>query len=261
MIYRSSQLFIPTLREDPADAESPSHRLLLRAGLVRQVDVGIAKQRCQVVGVGSHPRVLEVDHVELAVVHHQVAAVIVAMAEDARLAGKLGDDRGEFLAKRAALIIGERHAAIRLEEMLGEEIEFPRQLLDVERDAIREVLGRGEFLAALLEGGDERNRLPVERRVLRCARGAKMGLEGHVAKVLQRQQSVLVRVTEDRRNRQLHALKQVGDMSQEQAYYWLMAKSNELKWRHEHEGRGGDGVRRFLEKRYRPGLQSFTETE
>ena len=57
------------------------------------------------------------------------------------------------------------------------------------------------------------------------------------------------------------ALKQVGDMSQEQAYYWLMAKSNELKWRHEHEGRGGDGVRRFLEKRYRPGLQSFTETE
>ena len=57
------------------------------------------------------------------------------------------------------------------------------------------------------------------------------------------------------------ALKQVGDMSQEQAYYWLMAKSNELKWRHEHEGRGGDGVKRFLEKRYRPGLQSFTETE
>jgi feruloyl-CoA hydratase/lyase len=57
------------------------------------------------------------------------------------------------------------------------------------------------------------------------------------------------------------ALKQVGDMSQEQAYYWLMAKSNELKWRHEHEGRGGDGVQRFLEKRYRPGLQSFTETE
>ena len=57
------------------------------------------------------------------------------------------------------------------------------------------------------------------------------------------------------------ALKQVRDMSQEQAYYWLMAKSNELKWRHEHEGRGGDGVKRFLEKRYRPGLQSFTETE
>src|SRR5919204_5483850 len=41
MIYRSSQLFPPTLREDPADAESPSHRLLLRAGLVRQVGAGL----------------------------------------------------------------------------------------------------------------------------------------------------------------------------------------------------------------------------
>jgi trans-feruloyl-CoA hydratase/vanillin synthase len=57
------------------------------------------------------------------------------------------------------------------------------------------------------------------------------------------------------------ALLQVRDMDQEQAYYWLMTKSNELKWRHEQEGRGGDGVQRFLEKRYRPGLQSFTETE
>jgi len=41
MIYRASQLFLPTLREDPADAESPSHRLLLRAGLVRQVGAGL----------------------------------------------------------------------------------------------------------------------------------------------------------------------------------------------------------------------------
>jgi trans-feruloyl-CoA hydratase/vanillin synthase len=57
------------------------------------------------------------------------------------------------------------------------------------------------------------------------------------------------------------ALKQVATMDQEQAYYWLQAKSNELKWRHEHEGRGGDGIQRFLAKEYRPGLQSFTEVE
>ncbi len=38
---RWSQLFIPTLREDPAEAETPSHRLLLRAGYVRQVAAGI----------------------------------------------------------------------------------------------------------------------------------------------------------------------------------------------------------------------------
>jgi prolyl-tRNA synthetase len=37
---RWSQAFIPTLRDDPADAEAPSHRLLLRAGFVRQLMSG-----------------------------------------------------------------------------------------------------------------------------------------------------------------------------------------------------------------------------
>jgi prolyl-tRNA synthetase len=38
---RWSQNFIPTLREDPADAEVVSHKLLLRAGLIRQLGAGI----------------------------------------------------------------------------------------------------------------------------------------------------------------------------------------------------------------------------
>jgi prolyl-tRNA synthetase len=38
---RWSQAFIPTLREVPADAEMPSHRLLLRAGYIRQVAAGV----------------------------------------------------------------------------------------------------------------------------------------------------------------------------------------------------------------------------
>ena len=38
---RLSQLFFATLRDDPADAEMASHRLLLRAGYVRQVGTGI----------------------------------------------------------------------------------------------------------------------------------------------------------------------------------------------------------------------------
>lgn len=38
---RWSQIFIPTLREVPADAEVVSHRLLLRAGMVRQLAAGI----------------------------------------------------------------------------------------------------------------------------------------------------------------------------------------------------------------------------
>ena len=35
-----SQMFIPTLREDPADAGAPSHRLLLRGGYIRQLMAG-----------------------------------------------------------------------------------------------------------------------------------------------------------------------------------------------------------------------------
>ncbi|MGP4018197.1 proline--tRNA ligase [Saccharopolyspora sp. 5N708] len=41
MITRMSTLFLRTLREDPADAEVPSHRLLIRAGYVRRVAPGI----------------------------------------------------------------------------------------------------------------------------------------------------------------------------------------------------------------------------
>ncbi|WP_191258520.1 proline--tRNA ligase [Amycolatopsis oliviviridis] len=40
MITRMSSLFLRTLREDPADAEVPSHRLLVRAGYVRRVAPG-----------------------------------------------------------------------------------------------------------------------------------------------------------------------------------------------------------------------------
>src|SRR6202789_227042 len=36
-----SKLFIPTLRENPAEAEVASHQLLLRAGYIRQVAAGI----------------------------------------------------------------------------------------------------------------------------------------------------------------------------------------------------------------------------
>ena len=41
MILRMSSLFVRTLRDDPADAEVPSHRLLVRAGYIRRVAPGI----------------------------------------------------------------------------------------------------------------------------------------------------------------------------------------------------------------------------
>jgi prolyl-tRNA synthetase len=40
-VLRMSTLFLRTLREDPADAEVPSHRLLVRAGYVRRVAPGV----------------------------------------------------------------------------------------------------------------------------------------------------------------------------------------------------------------------------
>ncbi|HEY5099194.1 MAG TPA: proline--tRNA ligase [Gaiellaceae bacterium] len=41
MIFRASQLFLPTLRDDPADADAVSHKLLVRGGFIRQVSAGI----------------------------------------------------------------------------------------------------------------------------------------------------------------------------------------------------------------------------
>jgi prolyl-tRNA synthetase len=41
VVLRMSTLFLRTLREDPADAELPGHRLLVRAGYVRRVAPGI----------------------------------------------------------------------------------------------------------------------------------------------------------------------------------------------------------------------------
>src|SRR4030081_1332370 len=41
MIARASQLFLPTLREAPADAEAASHKLLVRGGFIRQVGAGL----------------------------------------------------------------------------------------------------------------------------------------------------------------------------------------------------------------------------
>jgi prolyl-tRNA synthetase len=41
MVARQSQLFIPTLREAPAEAEAVSHKLLVRGGYIRQVSAGV----------------------------------------------------------------------------------------------------------------------------------------------------------------------------------------------------------------------------
>ncbi len=41
MIARASQLFLPTLRDAPADADAVEHKLLVRGGFIRQVTAGV----------------------------------------------------------------------------------------------------------------------------------------------------------------------------------------------------------------------------
>jgi prolyl-tRNA synthetase len=41
MTVRATELFLPTLREDPADAEAASHKLLVRGGYIRQLAAGV----------------------------------------------------------------------------------------------------------------------------------------------------------------------------------------------------------------------------
>ena len=40
-IMRMSELYVPTLKEDPTDAEIASHKLLLRAGMIRKTASGV----------------------------------------------------------------------------------------------------------------------------------------------------------------------------------------------------------------------------
>jgi prolyl-tRNA synthetase len=41
MVARASQLFLPTLRDAPADADAASHKLLVRGGFIRQLSAGV----------------------------------------------------------------------------------------------------------------------------------------------------------------------------------------------------------------------------
>jgi prolyl-tRNA synthetase len=63
MLQRASQLHLPTLREDPAEAESASHVLSVRAGLVRQVGAGLYS--FLPVGWRIHQRIVQIVREEM----------------------------------------------------------------------------------------------------------------------------------------------------------------------------------------------------
>jgi prolyl-tRNA synthetase len=63
MVRRASQLFLPTLRDDPADADAVSHKLLVRGAFIRQLSAGL--WTFQPLGRRSHQRIAQIIREEM----------------------------------------------------------------------------------------------------------------------------------------------------------------------------------------------------
>src|SRR5467141_3731494 len=111
---------------------------IIEAAVV-DLDVRIAEKRREIVGVGAHPRILKIDDIQAAFVEHQVAAVIVAVAQHARLRSELVRDCRPLPGERLSLSGRQADSAIGLDKMADEKVKLPRKLLDIERDAVRQV--------------------------------------------------------------------------------------------------------------------------
>jgi prolyl-tRNA synthetase len=100
MIARASQLFLPTLRDPPADAEAVSHKLLVRGGFIRQVSAGL--WTFMPLGWRVQRRIEQIIREELAAIGCQEMLMpVLTPAELWEATGRLGipeifhvDDRG-----------------------------------------------------------------------------------------------------------------------------------------------------------------------
>src|SRR6476660_2189302 len=91
MIARASQLFLPTLRDAPADAEAASHKLLVRGGFIRQVGAGIGTLRP--LGWRVHQKVVQVIREEINTIGGQeMLAPVLTPAELWETSGRIGAD-------------------------------------------------------------------------------------------------------------------------------------------------------------------------
>ena len=80
MIVRASQLFLPTLRDDPTDAEVASHKLLVRGGFIRQVSAGVWTY--MPLGWRVHQRVVQISREEMnAIGGQEMLAPVLTPAE------------------------------------------------------------------------------------------------------------------------------------------------------------------------------------
>ena len=126
---RWSQMHIPTLRDDPADAGAPSHRLLLRAGYIRQLMAGHysllplgQRVRLKVIGIIRE----EMDRIGA----QEILMPVLHPAELWQLSGRwelMGDEMFRLKDRRGTdLALGMTHEEIITN--LGAELESYREL-------------------------------------------------------------------------------------------------------------------------------------
>jgi prolyl-tRNA synthetase len=88
MIARAKELFLPTLREAPADAEAASHKLLVRGGFIRQVGAGL--WTFMPLGWRVHQKVAQIIREEInAVGGQEMLAPVLTPAELWELSGRI----------------------------------------------------------------------------------------------------------------------------------------------------------------------------
>jgi prolyl-tRNA synthetase len=89
MIARASKLFLPTLREPPADAEAASHKLLVRGGFIRQVGAGL--WTFMPLGWRVHQKVVRIIREEMdAIGDQEMLGPLLTPAELWELSGRIG---------------------------------------------------------------------------------------------------------------------------------------------------------------------------
>ncbi|MGZ4397620.1 MAG: proline--tRNA ligase [Gaiellaceae bacterium] len=85
---RLSELFVPTLRNDPADAEAASHRLLVRGGYIRQVGAGLYS--FLPLGWRVHQRIVDIIREEInAIGGQEMSTPLITPAELWERSGRL----------------------------------------------------------------------------------------------------------------------------------------------------------------------------
>src|SRR6476659_1880470 len=91
MIARASELFLPTLREAPADADAASHKLLVRGGFIRQA--GARLWTFMPLGWRGHQKVVQIIREEInAIGGQEMLAPVLTPAELWETSGRIGAD-------------------------------------------------------------------------------------------------------------------------------------------------------------------------